>query len=1015
MKKYLILFLLVSIVFSMASCGGGGAGSSSSPPGEDPNVPFLIELRPSQSIAQTNTFIYIRARVLNGNGNPIPNIPVTFTNLSSIGELNYAKGSSIHHALTFLAKLFSVGGLISTGANTDTNGFATVKLYSTTSGFATIQAEVNTGTGQVRDKKTVYFSLFDMTLPSPPAPPAPTLALDVDTDGLFNTPNEQSDFKLFETANDNQVFVRATVFDSNGTPVSGSVVTFGADSTEATFPLGNTKTTDANGRASVLVQVDPIILRTATTVLNITASADNGAAGMITLFLQPVVVNTTTSYLTANPTTVQPSGTSAILAVIMLNTGSPAPDGTAVTFTTTCGSVTPFGQTTGGVATATFTAPSIPGTCTVTGRVGGTTIGTAAITVSKTLTVIPTTRTIANPVVGNTATYTILGGTSPYQAFSSNPGVATAVAGSVLTATVASVPTTDTTVTFTIYDSVGDSVTASLVLDVPPALPLTVIPTTQTISNPVVGNSRAYTIIGGTSPYTAFSNNPALATVSVAGSTLTATVASVPTTDTTVTITIYDSVGANVSASLVLDVPPTLPLAVIPTTQTKSNPTAGQTAEYKVLGGAGGYSAYSSSPSLVSVPVVVPATNIVTATLQAGVSSLTADTTVTITIYDSVGANVSASLVLDVPPTLPLAVIPTTQTISSPAVSNSRTYTIIGGTGSYSAFSDNPGLATVLVAGSTLTAIVAGVPTTDTTVTITIYDSVGANVSASLILDVVPTIALTVTPASITVTGTSDATDSVTFYISGGSGTYPTVVSSNTAVVPNPVIANPFTINPAVVATSTAVTLTVADSLGATGTATVTVTPATSTIALNPSSITVDPTVGTITFNIIGGVSTFDVFTSDIAVVTVGGGVKIDNLAVNTFDAQVVGSGSATITVVDSDAKTVTATVTVTELPAPPPPPALTVLPPSGVLSCTAGGTVTFVVTGGAGPNYLATSSNPNVVIAGSPVTTSGGSFTATVAAASCGLFPSATTTVPIIVTDSGSGITTVTVTVNNP
>ena len=74
-----------------------------------------------------------------------------------------------------------------------------------------------------------------------------------------------------------------------------------------------------------------------------------------------------------------------------------------------------------------------------------------------------------------------------------------------------------------------------------------------------------------------------------------------------------------------------------------------------------------------------------------------------------------------------------------------------------------------------------------------------------------------------------------------------------------------------------------------------------------------------------------------------------------------------------------------------------------------------FVVTGGAGPNYLATSSNPNVTIAGTPVTTSGGSFSATVAALSCGLFPSASTTVPILVTDSGSGITSVTLTVSNP
>ncbi|MFH1120935.1 MAG: hypothetical protein V1775_14040 [Bacteroidota bacterium] len=916
MKRYLILFLLVSIVFSMVSCGGG-AGSSSSPPGEDPNVPFLIELRPSQSIAQTNTFIYIRARVLNGNGNPIPNIPVTFTNLSSIGELNYTKESSIHHTLTFLANLFSIGGLISTGANTDTNGFATVKLSSTTSGFATIQAEVDTGTGQVRDKKTVYFSLFDMTLPSPPAPSIPYLTLDVDTDGLFNSPNEDSDLNLFENTDDNQVNIRATVFNSNGTPVSGTVVTFGADSTEATFPLENTKTTDANGRASVLVQVDPIILRTATTVLNITASADNGAAGMITLFLQPVVVNTTTSYLTANPTTVPPSGTSAILAVIMLNTGSPAPDGTAVTFTTTCGSVTPFGQTTDGVATATFTAPSIPGTCTVTGRVGGTTIGTAAITVSKTLTVIPTTRTIANPVVGNTATYTILGGTSPYQAFSSNPGVATAVAGSVLTATVASAPTTDTTVTITIYDSVGDSVTASLVLDVPPALPLSVIPTTQTISNPTVGPPRGtatYTILGGTSPYQAFSDNPAVATVAVAGSTLTATVTSVPTTDTTVKITIYDSVG-NVSASLVLDVPPTLPLAVIPTTQTKSNPIVGNTA----------------------------------------------------------------------------------------------TYTVSGGTSPYTAFSDNPALATVSVAGSVVTATVAGVPTTDTTVTITIYDSVGSSKTASLVLDVVPTAALTVTPASITVTGLanldSNAADDVKFYISGGLGTY-SMFSSNGAVIASQGSLganNFFTIDPDDVATSTSVTLTVEDTEGTIKTVTVTVTPATSAMAVNPSAIVVDGALN-ITYNILGGVTPYRIYVSDTSVVD-----TIDSSAVlpvtvtgTTFIAHTAGvPGDATITIVDSDGKTVTATVEVTGAD-------LIIVPGSVAVDGAApADTPTFTISGGT-PPYTTTSSNPTKAYDSTPGdgTWTGSPITVTIPAGAC---PGSVT---LNVFDSVGGTTSATITI---
>jgi len=622
MKKVIILLALLALSVGTFSCGGGGAGSANVPPGENPGIPSVVQLLPSHNIAQTNAIITLHTKVLDGNGKPVPNTPVIFTNLSPIGVLS------------------------STGANTDSSGLATVTLTSTTTGFSTVQAEVNTGAGQIRNRKTVFFSLFDMTLPSPPSPPAPSLTINVDDgDGI---PDEDDDFNLFKIAGDNQRTITAVVLNSSRNPVSGSLVTFGADSTEASFPLGSTKTTNSSGEASVLLQVDPSILRTLITTLNITASADNGAANMVSLFIQPVIVNNITVF--ANRSTVDSGGTSAITAAVFLNTGTLTPDGTTVNFrtcdatcatcdttcATTCGSIEPFAQTTNGVAPATFTAPSTSGTCTV---------------------------------------------------------------------------------------------------------------------------------------------------------------------------------GANIG----------------------------------------------------------------------------------------------------------------------------------------------------LISGQTDVLVKAA--------------------------------ALTVTPSTVSVTGVAGTGDNVTFHISGGSGTYTGVFSNNTAVIPNPTITgNNFTINPNVVATSTSVTLTVTDSLGATGTATVTVTPATSTIALNPSSITVDSTAGTITFNIIGGVSTFDVFTSNIAVVTVGGGVKINDLGPNTFDAQVVGAGSATITVVDSDAKTVTATVTVTAPPAPPTPPAIGVIPNSGTVigidnppagnangGCPPDGNsaddFTAFISGGT-PPYFYVSSNNLAVIPACAVTISGSNLT---------------------------------------
>jgi hypothetical protein len=52
-----------------------------------------------------------------------------------------------------------------------------------------------------------------------------------------------------------------------------------------------------------------------------------------------------------------------------------------------------------------------------------------------------------------------------------------------------------------------------------------------------------------------FTDNPAVTSMSVDGTKVTVTVVSVPLVDITVTLTVFDSVGSSVTASLVLDVP----------------------------------------------------------------------------------------------------------------------------------------------------------------------------------------------------------------------------------------------------------------------------------------------------------------------------------------------------------------------------------------------------------------------------------------------------------------------------
>ena len=110
-RKPILIFLIVPLLFLFYSCGGGGSGSSYSPPAETPGLPFSLSLLPSQSIAQTNSSIILSAKILDGNGVPAPNVPVTFTNLSEPFGV-------IKTSLAKLGLIKSVGILSATVANT---------------------------------------------------------------------------------------------------------------------------------------------------------------------------------------------------------------------------------------------------------------------------------------------------------------------------------------------------------------------------------------------------------------------------------------------------------------------------------------------------------------------------------------------------------------------------------------------------------------------------------------------------------------------------------------------------------------------------------------------------------------------------------------------------------------------------------------------------------------------------------------------------------------------------------
>ncbi len=893
MKK--IIILLTLLVFSVAtfSCGGGGSGSSSSPHGENPGLPSVVQLRSSHNVAQTNATVYLHARILDGNGVPVKNEPVTFTNLSEPFGV-------IKTVLRALGLRKPVGALSAAVVKTDNLGIATAKLTSTTSGFATIQAEVNTGAGQVRDKRTIFFGF----VPVPATPPGPTLELQVDDgNGTFN---QDDDFILFKSGSsaDNQRTIKALILDGFGMPMANVDVTFASDSpNEVTFDKTSPVKTNTAGEAIVNITVKPAILSNLQRVLNITAQAtadSTSLAAIQSLFLEPVTVSSLV--LSANPTVVTTDGTSAVLATVKMLGNLPVPDGSAVSFETiTCGSVTPFAQTTDGAATATFIAPSAPpsgGICQVRATIGSVTSAPINITVTTTatLTVQPSTQTV-NGVAGGAATFTIFGGTAPYTVTSTNrfnacndtnidgdcsdaddSGIWNVSASSNQFFTVRVPATTPAgSVTLTVRDSVGATVTATLTIGGGTAL--SVLPSAVTVYKPSASDDNLdFTIFGGFPPYSVFSNNVLFPAVSITSNTFRVTVgANAPTG--TVIATVRDNAGATTTATITISSIPSTPLKVIPASQTISNPLVGDPArgfaQYTVTGGTGsGYNAFSSNPALVTTPM---SGNVVTATVQPGVTSLTADTTVTITIYDSAANSVSATLVLDVPPAQALTVLPDTRSISGVG-GGQRTFTIYGGAPGYTVTSSNPAKAydsgagdgnwAVALSGDAFTVNVPA-NTVAEDITLTVIDQAGTTKTATLKITAGPT--LSVQPGAQTISGITGGP--LTFTVSGGTQGY-IVTSSNPAIaydsVPGDGIWNvassgdTFVVNVPANTPSGSVTLTARDSGGSSPvSATLTIAEPTITLSLTPDTFDIGTAAGgsvDIQYFVSGGAAPYQVF-----------------------------------------------------------------------------------------------------------------------------------------------------------
>ncbi len=390
-----------------------------------------------------------------------------------------------------------------------------------------------------------------------------TSTLTIDIDGNDNgVYNEQTDYYLLENSSDKEAIIKITYKDKYGKAIYGSAVTFTSDSKEVSFPMGSTVTTDGSGQATVLIKVEPTILRSLTTTASIIATASD-TKNAILLYILPVTVSPSFSAISATPDTVNTGGTAVITALVKNNLNSVVPNGTIVNYTTTCGTVAASSTTTAGVATASYTAPStvpIDGVCIITVSSNNVILGVVTLTIG---TIDPTKSSItATPntiVVEETSVITVMVKNNMGNLVPNGTIVNfTATCGTIpsSTTTLNGVATANFRAPSALPTNGKCTVTASSsgvvvgMVDVNLNAKLTVTPASQTI-NKATGGIAAFVITGGIPAYTVTSDNqsfqPNPGSIDQSGGTFSATIPA-NSVAATVTYTIKDSMQRSKTA-----------------------------------------------------------------------------------------------------------------------------------------------------------------------------------------------------------------------------------------------------------------------------------------------------------------------------------------------------------------------------------------------------------------------------------------------------------------------------------
>jgi len=372
-----LIISLITVIFScfvIAGCGGGGGGSNSatgatvSVPGGTSGVSYSSGTGSGSSNSTTGSTVTVDPGTGGsgggtsggGTGGGSSTIPTTLT-LSPItlglSTISYGGSTGVTVTVkdssgaaytanpvnvTFTSTQTSLGkAAITSSVKTDSNGAAT----------ATYQASTATGT----DTITAYYGGSTVTATITITPLAANSISFVSATPASIGLKGMGGVGITETST-----VTFKVYDTAGQPKTNQVVDFALNTTLGGLSLlSSFGSTDASGTVTTVVQSGIIAtsVRVTATLRGITPAIVTQSDQLVVSTGVPAQDGFSISIVTLNPEAYNIDGvTDKVTARLSDHFHNPVPDGTAVYFTTSGGSIQPSCVTSGGACTVTWTS-----------------------------------------------------------------------------------------------------------------------------------------------------------------------------------------------------------------------------------------------------------------------------------------------------------------------------------------------------------------------------------------------------------------------------------------------------------------------------------------------------------------------------------------------------------------------------------------------------------------------------------------------------------------------------------